>query len=146
MSVWTVLLDIVVLLGAGALLGGIFERLRQSAIVGYLVAGALLGPNCLHVIDTGEEVVAVSELGVALLLFVIGLEFSWRRLRGMGRVVFGSGVIQIVATGLIAAGRRAPGRAERRRRRGDRRDLRAQQHGLRATHHDVAGRDRECTR
>ena len=103
MSVWTVLLDIVVLLGAGALLGGLFERMRQSAIVGYLVAGALLGPNCLHVIDAGDEVVAVSELGVALLLFVIGLEFSWRRLRGMGRVVFGSGIIQIVATGLVAA-------------------------------------------
>lgn len=104
MSIWKVLLDIVVLLGVGAILGGLFVRMRQSAIVGYLLAGVLLGPNVFHVIQSGEEVIAVSELGVALLLFAIGLEFSWPRLRGMGRIALGSGIVQVVGTTLLGAG------------------------------------------
>jgi CPA2 family monovalent cation:H+ antiporter-2 len=103
-DIWRILLDIVVLLGAGALLGGLFERARQSAIVGYLVAGVLLGPNVLHVVRSRDEVLAVSELGVALLLFVIGLEFSWSRLRGMGRIALGSGTLQVVSTTILGAG------------------------------------------
>ncbi len=104
MDIWRILFDVVVLLGAGAVLGGVFERFRQSAIVGYLLAGVLLGPNALNVVAESDEVLAVSELGVALLLFVIGLEFSWKRLRGMGRVVLGGGVLQIVVTGMVASG------------------------------------------
>jgi CPA2 family monovalent cation:H+ antiporter-2 len=104
MTIWKVLLDIVILLGAGALLGGLFVRMRQSAIVGYLLAGVLLGPNVFHVVQSGEEVIALSELGVALLLFAIGLEFSWTRLRRMGRIALGSGVIQVVGTTLLGAG------------------------------------------
>ncbi len=108
MDIWEVLLDVVILLGAGALLGALAERLRQSAIVGYLVAGALLGPNALHAIDSSEEVLALSELGVALLLFAIGLEFSWSRLRAMGRIALGGGVVQVTVTlgvgATIAAG------------------------------------------
>jgi monovalent cation:H+ antiporter-2, CPA2 family len=103
-DIWQVLLDVVVLLGFGALLGGIFERVRQSAIIGYLLAGALLGPNVFHLIQSGDEVLAVSELGVALLLFTIGLEFSWARLRGMGRVALGSGTLQVVFTTALGAG------------------------------------------
>lgn len=104
MDIWQTLLDVVVLLGAGALLGGLLERMRQSAIVGYLLAGVLLGPNVLHVVQSHEQVVAVSELGVALLLFAIGLEFSWARLKGMGSVALGSGAIQVLGTiGLATA-------------------------------------------
>ncbi len=105
MNIWQVLLDVVILLGVGALLGGLVERARQSAILGYLLAGALLGPNALHLVQNGDEVLAVSELGVALLLFTIGLEFSWSRLRAMGRFAFGSGFVQVsvtVALGTIA--------------------------------------------
>jgi len=103
-GIWAVLFDVVVLLGAGAALGGLFERARQNAIIGYLLAGALLGPNVLHVVHSGDEVLAVSELGVALLLFAIGLEFSWSRLRGMGAIALGSGAVQVVATAAVAAG------------------------------------------
>ena len=104
MGIWQLLLDVVILLGAGALLGALFERAGQSALVGYLIAGALLGPNVLHIVQNHDEVLAVSELGVALLLFVIGLEFSWARLRAMGRVALGSGSIQVVATMALGAG------------------------------------------
>ncbi len=103
MDIQQVLLDIVILLGAGALLGSLFERARQSAIIGYLLAGVLLGPNVLHVVRSGDQVLAVSELGVALLLFAIGLEFSWSRLRAMGRVALGSGTVQVLGTTAVTA-------------------------------------------
>jgi len=104
MGTWQILLDIVILLGTGALLGALFERFRLGALIGYLLAGALLGPNAFHIIRSSEEVLAVSEIGVALLLFAIGLEFSWTRLRGMGRIALGSGVLQVVATTAAGAG------------------------------------------
>ena len=104
MDIWRVLLDVVVLLGAGALLGGLFELRGQSAIIGYLLAGAMLGPNALHLVRGAEEVLAVSELGVALLLFAIGLEFSWSRLRSMGRLALGSGGVQVLVTTALGAG------------------------------------------
>jgi len=103
-DIWPVLIDVVLLLGVGALLGALFERVRQSAIIGYLLAGALLGPNVLHLIQSGDEVLAVSEVGVALLLFAIGLEFSWARLRGMGRLALGSGTLQVLVTASLGAG------------------------------------------
>ena len=103
MDIWAVLLDVVFLLGAGALLGGLFERMGQNAIIGYLLAGALLGPNVSHLVESGDEVLAVSELGVALLLFTIGLEFSWTHLRGMGRPALGSGTLQVVVTMALGA-------------------------------------------
>ena len=103
MDIWQVLIDVVLLLGVGALLGALFERVRQSAIIGYLLAGTLLGPNVLHLIRSGDEVLALSELGVALLLFAIGLEFSWARLRGMGRLALGSGTLQVVVTTALGA-------------------------------------------
>jgi CPA2 family monovalent cation:H+ antiporter-2 len=103
-ALWQILVDVVVLLGVGALLGALFERARQSAIVGYLLAGAVLGPNGFNAVQSGDDVLAVSELGVALLLFAIGLEFSWERLRDMGRVALGSGAVQVVATVGAGAG------------------------------------------
>ncbi len=104
MNIWQILSDVVVLLGIGALLGGLFERVKQSAIIGYLLAGVFLGPNVLQLVQSADQVIAISELGVALLLFAIGLEFSWSRLRGMGRVALGSGVVQVAATTSIVTG------------------------------------------
>jgi CPA2 family monovalent cation:H+ antiporter-2 len=77
---WTALFDILILLGAAMLLGGVCERIKQSPLLGYLLAGVLLGPNALDVLPNFEAVNTIAELGVALLLFTIGLEFSWRRL------------------------------------------------------------------
>ncbi len=85
-------------------MGAIFERFRQSAILGYLLAGTLLGPNALHWISNEESVKALAELGVALLLFTIGLEFSWGRLRRMGRTALGGGIAQVIITMAVASG------------------------------------------
>jgi len=103
MDLWQLIPDIVLLLGACLLAGGIFSRLGQSPLVGYVLAGMILGgPGSLHVVGSEREIEAVAELGVALLLFGIGLEFSWRRVRSLGWPLLAGGSAQVLAT-LIAA-------------------------------------------
>ncbi|RJP26174.1 MAG: sodium:proton exchanger [Candidatus Abyssobacteria bacterium SURF_5] len=100
---WNPLLDMVVLLAAALFLGLLFERFKQSAILGYLAAGAALGPGGLNLISSREMVSAMAELGVALLLFTIGLEFSLSRLRRLGAIAVGGGSLQIALTAAIVA-------------------------------------------
>jgi len=93
-----------ILLAAAMFLGGLCERFRQSPLLGYLLAGALLGPNAFALLPSHEAVIAIAELGIALLLFTIGLEFSWRRLRDIGPVALGGGTLQVVLTAAITTG------------------------------------------
>ena len=102
-EVWEVLFQLLVLLGAALVLGMIFERFRQSAIVGYLLAGMLLGPGVFNVISDDSGVPLIAELGVSLLLFAIGLEFSTRRLLKLGRVAGIGGMLQVSLTLGLAA-------------------------------------------
>ncbi len=103
MDLWIILRDIVVLLGASLLVGGVFSRFGQSPIVGYLVAGmALGGPGSLQAVQSEHEIEAIAELGVALLLFSLGLEFSIQRLKELGTKPLLGGVAQIVLTILLA--------------------------------------------
>ena len=97
-GVWDALRDILLLLLVALLLGSIAEQLRQSAIVGYLIAGTVVGPNVLGWISKQQEIYYIAELGVALLLFVIGLEFSPRRLLELGKTSLGTGIFQIIIT------------------------------------------------
>ena len=101
MDLWTALLDILILLIAAMALGGLFDRFRQSPLLGYLLAGTLLGPNALDLLPSHEAVAAIAELGVALLLFTIGLEFSWRTLRAVGPIALGGGTLQVLLTGAV---------------------------------------------
>ncbi len=98
MELWSALFDILILLLAALILGVVCERLRQSPILGYLAAGILLGPNAFHFISSADDVNALAELGVVLLLFTIGLEFSWKRLRRLGAAALGGGTAQVVIT------------------------------------------------
>ncbi len=104
MDLWHVLFDILILLGSAMVLGVVCERLKQSPILGYLAAGMLLGPQSFGVVSSGEQVGALAELGVALLLFTIGLEFSWPRLKALGIAALGGGAAQVVATVGLGAG------------------------------------------
>ena len=79
-------------------LGAIAERLRQSAIVGYLFAGMVVGPSLLGWVPDREQIFSIAELGVALLLFTIGLEFSPRRVLNLGRIPLIVGSQQVVFT------------------------------------------------
>ena len=101
MNTWSVLLDVGLLLGAALLLGMLFERLRQSAVVGYLAAGILLGPGGFQWVENVAEVRILAELGVALLLFTIGLEFSWRRLKELGNLALFGGILQVSLTAAV---------------------------------------------
>jgi CPA2 family monovalent cation:H+ antiporter-2 len=103
MNMFSLLLDIVVALGAALVLGLALARLGQNAVVGYLLAGVLIGPHGLALLRAVSDVRAMAELGVALLLFTIGLELPWRRLRALGVPGVGAGTMQIVGTGAATA-------------------------------------------
>ncbi|MFN8930240.1 MAG: monovalent cation:proton antiporter-2 (CPA2) family protein [Alphaproteobacteria bacterium] len=93
------LLDIVILLAAAVGVVTVFRALKLSPVLGYLVAGAVIGPFGLTWIKNVEATASIAELGVALLLFMIGLELSWDRLKTMRRKVFGIGGAQVLLTG-----------------------------------------------
>ncbi|MFW5937056.1 MAG: cation:proton antiporter, partial [Desulfosalsimonas sp.] len=94
MEFWVVLRDVLVLLAGAFVFGIVAQRLRQNAIIGYLLAGAVFGPFLFHT----EALMHLAEIGVALLLFTIGLEFSFSRLRGLGSIALGGGTLQVVST------------------------------------------------
>jgi CPA2 family monovalent cation:H+ antiporter-2 len=100
--VHALLVDILVLLSAALALGMVAERLGASAVLGYLVAGTLVGPNMLGFVQANDGIDFLAELGASLLLFTIGTEFSISRLRRLGRRAFIAGVLQVGIT--IAAG------------------------------------------
>lgn len=79
------------------------KRFRLGAVLGYLVAGVVIGPQLLGLVSDTEGVITISELGIELMLFVIGLELSPQRLWVMRRSVFGTGLLQVVATTVAIA-------------------------------------------
>ena len=101
---WSGLVGILLLLTAALVLGTIAERLKQNAILGYLVAGTLIGPNVLGFIHSRSEVEIIAEIGVALLLFTVGLEISIKRLLRMGPIALLGGLLQVTITMAAAFG------------------------------------------
>lgn len=100
----TYLATAVVFLLAGVLAAPICRRLKVSPVVGYLLAGLVLGPGGVKFVDDPEGVRRVAELGVIFLLFAIGLELSVERLKALRRFIFGLGAAQTVVTaGIVAA-------------------------------------------
>lgn len=89
-----------ILLGMGLMFVLLFRRLGLGAVLGYLVAGALVGPHGLGLVGGGESKLAIAELGIAFLLFLVGLELNPRRLWDMRRDIFGLGLTQVVVAGL----------------------------------------------
>ena len=82
----------------------ISKRFKLGAVLGYLVAGLAIGPSGFGLIRDTAGVAAISEFGVVLMLFVIGLELSPQRLWVMRRAVFGSGLAQVLLTMLVIGG------------------------------------------
>src|SRR3569623_281139 len=91
----------VLLLSAAVIAVPLAKRLQLGAVLGYLVAGAIIGPAGFGWAQNPERIASISELGVVLLLFVIGLELSPQRLWVMRRSVFGIGSLQVVVTSLV---------------------------------------------
>ncbi|MCW3849558.1 cation:proton antiporter [Sphingomonas sp. LB-2] len=82
----------------------VFRRLGLGATLGFLVAGALVGPHILGLVHDAEGKMGIAELGIALLLFLVGLELSPSRLWRMRKDIFGLGLLQVVACGLAIVG------------------------------------------
>ena len=89
-----------IMLGAALLFVTIFRRLKLGATLGYIVAGILIGPQLLGLIHDPEQLASVSELGIALLLFIVGLELRPARLWRLRSDIFGLGLAQVVLCGL----------------------------------------------
>jgi monovalent cation:proton antiporter-2 (CPA2) family protein len=98
------LADILVLLAAAVIAVPLFQRLGLGSVLGYLAAGALVGPWGLGFIDQIEEIRHIAEFGVIFLLFIIGIELKPARLWAMRRMVFGLGTAQLMVTGSAIAG------------------------------------------
>lgn len=107
--------DVLIVLGAAGIVIPLLLRLGFSSILGFLVVGLLLGPHLLGqltgsipalsalTITDPEAVAGLAELGVVFLLFLIGLELSFERLKTMRKLVFGLGGLQVVTSTLLLA-------------------------------------------
>lgn len=82
----------------------LFRRFGLGATLGYLVAGALVGPQALGLVGQAEEMNSVAELGIVLLLFIVGLELNPARLWRLKNEIFGFGLLQVVLCGLAVTG------------------------------------------
>jgi glutathione-regulated potassium-efflux system protein KefB len=93
-----------VLLAAAVVSVPIARALRLSAIVAYLAAGVVIGPYGFGVFRTPESILAVANLGVVLLLFLIGIELEFSRLLAIRRAIFGLGAAQLTLTTIALFG------------------------------------------
>jgi monovalent cation:proton antiporter-2 (CPA2) family protein len=93
------LTDVIILLSAAVIAVPLFQTLRLGAIPGFLIAGIVLGPSGLGYIENFDEITHLAELGVVLLLFVIGIEINPSRLWKMKGLVLGLGTFQVLITG-----------------------------------------------
>jgi glutathione-regulated potassium-efflux system ancillary protein KefC len=93
--------EALIFLAAAVICVPIAARLGLGSVLGYLIAGALIGPWGLRLISHVESAQNLAELGVVLMLFVIGLELDPRKLAGMRRTVFGGGTLQLAVSGAV---------------------------------------------
>ena len=93
-----------IFLGTAVIVVTLFRRLKLGAVLGYLAAGAIIGPWGFGLIPEAEATLSFAELGVVLLLFLVGLELEPSRLWALRRPVFGLGGAQVLATGIVLTG------------------------------------------
>jgi len=99
-----ILTEIIVILGISVVMILLFQRFKLPSILGLLATGMLAGPHGLGFIEASHEVEMLSEIGVIFLLFVIGVEFSFKHLASIKNTVFIGGTIQVAGTIAITAG------------------------------------------
>ena len=96
--------DLLLIFGWSALVVFVFDKLRIPAIVGFLVSGVALGPHGLSLVQNQTTVEILAEIGVVLLLFTVGLEFSMTKMYRMKKMVLVGGTVQVGLTVLAVAG------------------------------------------
>ncbi|MGV3550800.1 monovalent cation:proton antiporter-2 (CPA2) family protein [Rhizobium sp.] len=95
--------EALLLLGGAVVAAPLFKRLGLGTVLGYIAAGVVIGPVS-RLINGGEEILSVAELGVVLLLFIIGLELKPARLWQMRKDIFGLGSSQVLLSGAVLSG------------------------------------------
>src|SRR5687767_12811550 len=93
-----------ILLASAVAVVVIFRLLSMPAVMGYIIVGALIGPNALALVADTEDQRYLAEFGVVFLMFSVGLEFSLPQLLSMRRTVFGLGGAQVMIVGLMGFG------------------------------------------
>jgi len=88
-----ILKDIVIIFALSTLVNLIFTRIRIPTVVGYLITGIIAGPHLLSLVNAKHEIELMAEIGVVLLLFTIGMEFSLKHLLRIRRIVFLGGFV-----------------------------------------------------
>jgi glutathione-regulated potassium-efflux system protein KefB len=100
----TELIQVVALLAAGVVAVPLFRRLGLGSVLGYLAAGVVLGRPQLGLFADSHTILQIAELGVVMLMFVIGLEMQPSRLWALRRQIFGLGVVQVATCGALLTG------------------------------------------
>ncbi len=95
------LVEGVIILVAAIAVVYLFHRLKAGPVLGYLAAGLLIGPHGFRLVTQVEAIQTLAEFGVVFLLFIVGLELSFRRLAGMRTEVFGVGSAQVLLTAAL---------------------------------------------
>ncbi|HLX24744.1 MAG TPA: glutathione-regulated potassium-efflux system protein KefC [Usitatibacter sp.] len=93
--------EALIFLAAAVVCVPVAKRIGLGSVLGYLIAGALIGPWGLRLVSETDATRNLAELGVVLMLFVIGLELDPKRFLAMRGVVFGGGALQLAASGLV---------------------------------------------
>lgn len=96
--------ELIIILGLATGILLLFRKFKLPGILGFIVTGMIAGPHGLGWVKEVEEVEAMAEIGVVLLLFVIGMEFSLKKLAVLGRTVFIGGTLQAGLTTLLVTG------------------------------------------
>jgi glutathione-regulated potassium-efflux system protein KefB len=98
------LIQVLALLAAGVVAVPIFKRAGLGSVLGYLAAGLAIGPFGIRLIADPEAILHVSELGIVLFLFIVGLEMEPSRLWALRKQIFGLGIVQVVVCGALLTG------------------------------------------
>ncbi|MBF0269519.1 MAG: cation:proton antiporter [Alphaproteobacteria bacterium] len=104
MSLHAVLAEAIVFLVATVLVVPVFERLKASPLVGYLLAGVVIGPIGFGVVAHASEVEHLAELGIMMLMFSVGMELTFERLKVMRSKILLLGFLQILITSMVLGG------------------------------------------
>src|SRR4051812_12940169 len=103
MNAHSLLTQALVYLAAGVVSVPVAKRLGLGSVLGYLIAGVLIGPFLLNLVGAAAEVQRFAEFGVVILLFLIGLEVRPALLWKMRTTIFGLGLAQLLGTGALIA-------------------------------------------
>jgi CPA2 family monovalent cation:H+ antiporter-2 len=99
---YIILKDVLIIFFLSTLVNFLFTRIKVPTLVGYLITGILAGPFVMNLIRSPHEIDLMAEIGVIILMFTIGMEFSLQHLLKIRRVVFLGGFLQVILTAFVS--------------------------------------------